>query len=199
MPPHSVAVLLAAETAAAPTKALEWQDCGLQTDYPLLSLVQYSHSPDPIVMGRQRLNRKTWRSLAPWPIQNLTEVVTIDRSYASSRWEQYFSNRFEMCGHVGCPIMPGAMFEVADMHPAPRVYAPSFRATERLWVDGVLGGCATMVYHIAPAAAQQSRLSHATERQQLRARTCRSRLVLVTRSALYNQSHKGRGYPISRV
>ena len=154
MPPHSVAVLLAAETAAAPTKALEWQDCGLQTDYPLLSLVQYSHSPDPIVMGRQRLNRKTWRSLAPWPIQNLTEVVTIDRSYASSRWEQYFSNRFEMCGHVGCPIMPGAMFEVADMHPAPRVYAPSFRATERLWVDGVLGGCATVVYHIAPAAAQ---------------------------------------------
>ena len=42
-------------------RKLEWQDCGLQVDQPLLELIEYAHSPDQIVYGENNTISKRWR------------------------------------------------------------------------------------------------------------------------------------------
>ena len=67
---------LASITAAGPTGSLEWQDCGLQTEVPLLHMERYSHTPDPIIDGSTRVNSKTWRSSATWCVSMPSQYLS---------------------------------------------------------------------------------------------------------------------------
>ena len=41
-----------------PGSRLQWEDCGLEADARVLRLVDYAHSPDPIVFGDSATIRK---------------------------------------------------------------------------------------------------------------------------------------------
>ena len=92
---------------------LESQDCGLQSDHPILELVEYAHGPDPIVYGSNNTITKRWRvrksGVASTSVSNITEQVTIARQReGDATWETYFQNTFDVCDpkqHPGlCPI-----------------------------------------------------------------------------------------------
>ena len=144
---------------------LEWQDCGLQSDQPLLELMQYEHSPDPIVYGANNTIAKRWRvrtgGLVSKHVSNITEHVTIARQRdGDTTWETYFENSFNVCDpeqHPSlCPIdlsREGAEFDYRDRHsPSHSAYWPRFRVIERYWIDGIFGGCATVRYSQNPRA-----------------------------------------------
>ena len=82
-------------------------------------------------------------------------------------WQQYFKNNFSPCvshrehsdnaAHTGgplCPIAPGSSFTIVDIHSAPSHYYPTYRAVEHVWADGILAGCATVVYHVVASSAE---------------------------------------------
>lgn len=166
---------ISAQTAHAP---LQWESCGLQTEVPLLDLVQYSHSPDPIINGSTWESRKTWRSSAAWTIQNLTQIATIYRmqkrgaaaaAAAAASWELFRQNRTELCDRnaegsrsggggssMPCGIVPGSSFTLVDAQTTPEQYYYAYRAVEHLWADGIFAGCATALYHMDPTGTLPS-------------------------------------------
>lgn len=140
-------------------QALQWQDCGLQADRWDLVLQAYAHNPDPIVYNATSTISKTWLytaggvGVATAPtITNLTEVVDVDRMLPDGTWQSFFSNTFDICdpsAHPGlCPWPAGEERSYVDNHPASQTaFYATFRARERYFVNGVWGGCATIVYH----------------------------------------------------
>ena len=87
-------------------------------------------------------------------MRSLTEQVNVSRrSKASDPWEPYFQNTFDLCAPNAHPslcsgdLMPGSAFSYIDHHsPSRSPFSPHFRAIEHYFVNGVYGGCVTVVY-----------------------------------------------------
>ena len=138
--------------SSARSMHLKWQDCSLQAEQPLLRLTQYTHSPDPIVHGKNNTIIKRFEYAAPGlgPIQSLREQVNVShRGAADEPWRLYFSNDFDLCSiHPDlCGTLPGAQVSFSDKHPPSHTsFSPHFQAIEHYFVNGLFAGCATIVY-----------------------------------------------------
>ena len=140
----------------AAAQALRWQDCGLQTDRPMLQLLEYAHSPDPLVYRRWNNISKRWQfkdlEQPGATLLTLREKVQVARRNSSTApWETYFQNEFDVCAHhkgiCGAIKSPGT-FAYSDHHPpTSSVYSKHFRAIEYFYVNGVFAGCATVLYN----------------------------------------------------
>ena len=154
--PRAAYLLLLALNAAT---ALEWQDCGLQSDAPALRLLKYAHDPDPIVADAPSTISKTWQHFGGTvALTGLSERVYIDRKLPGARaWTPYFNNTFAVCGtgpfqHDVCPVAPNATFAYVDHHPASHSPPATFRAREEYFDgNGTWIGCATIVYRSVAA------------------------------------------------
>ncbi len=147
---HRLAIFLIVFSAAT---ALEWQDCGLQSDAPGIRLLAYAHQPDPIHAGAPSNISKTWLHFGGKALVGLSERVYIDRKLPGARaWTPYFNNSFVVCGagpfqHDVCPVAPNATFAYVDHHPASHSPPATFRAREEYYdANGAWIGCATIVY-----------------------------------------------------
>ena len=146
---HILLAFLATLALAWGAAPLQWEDCGLLSDTPLLRLLNYSHVPDPIAVGRNATIAKRWHYTGKRPLTALTEAVVIDRVLAneSGSWQSYFNNSFDMCLRRGlCPIAPGSVFDIVDNHPPSHSPPARFRAVERFYAGGESIGCAAVVY-----------------------------------------------------
>ena len=102
------------------------------------------------------LERHSWQLLSSGhgPLRSLTEQVNVSRrASASDPWEVYFENKFDLCAPNAHPslcagaLMPGSVFSYIDHHqPSHSPFSPHFRAIEHYFVNGVFGGCVTVVY-----------------------------------------------------
>ena len=147
--------ILFALTLVNAAAALQWEDCGLQSDAPALRLLSYAHNPDPIVAGAPSTIRKTWRYFGEDVLTGLSEKVFIDRKLpgGARAWTPYFNNTFTVCGtgpfqHNVCPVAPNATFSYVDHHPASHSPPAEFRAREEYYTDNGTKwiGCAEIVY-----------------------------------------------------
>ena len=135
---------------------LNWQDCGLATGYPAIKLIDYQHSPDPIVFGKSSVRSKRWLLMnhsKAVPLRSFTEQVNIShRASPSDPWQPYFSNKFDLCAHAhpelcNGAVKPGDFFSYEDSHPPSHSsFIPHLRASEHYFVNGVFAGCAIVTY-----------------------------------------------------
>eukprot|EP00438_Fugacium_kawagutii_P004118 Skav212870 [mRNA] locus=scaffold151:64745:65224:- [translate_table: standard] len=136
---------------------LSWQDCGLLADERGIELLEYSHEPDPIVLGQPYTITRRFRSLLDRPIQNLTEKFQGYRRTGPTVWSPSFApGPFSRCGNqqfqTPCPLDPRAEFAFREIHPVTHVAAPeTHRAVEHYFADGTFVGCVVVVYsYVAP-------------------------------------------------
>ncbi|CAE7474823.1 unnamed protein product [Symbiodinium pilosum] len=143
---------LAAHASAHEAVKLSWQDCGLLADEKGIELLDYTHEPDPIVLGEPYVITRRFRSLLDRPIQNLTETFQSYNRTAPATWTPTFAGGpFSRCGReqyqTRCPLQPKEEFACHEHHPATHVTgAGTHRAVEHYFADGTFVGCAVVVY-----------------------------------------------------
>merc|ERR1711879_491701 len=110
-----------------------------------MGVLEYSHQPDPIIIGQPFVITRRFRSLMDKPIMNLTEKF---QSYTrtGSTWNQTFRNGpFSRCGseqyQTACPLEAGTEFAFHEKHPSTHVALPGDpRAVEHYFADDVFAG-----------------------------------------------------------
>eukprot|EP00933_Yihiella_yeosuensis_P028894 TRINITY_DN22666_c5_g1_i1.p1 TRINITY_DN22666_c5_g1~~TRINITY_DN22666_c5_g1_i1.p1 ORF type:complete len:200 (+),score=16.42 TRINITY_DN22666_c5_g1_i1:60-602(+) len=151
---------LLALAASSGATGLEWQDCSLLADVKGLTLLEYSHKPDPIVLGQPYSITRRFKNLLGRQIHELNETVegynqTISGSEA---WApaSFKNGPFSRCGtkdfQTACPIAADEEFRFEEAHPTTHVVKPGkHRAIEHYYADGVYAGCVAVVYSYAAA------------------------------------------------
>ena len=143
--------------AMAWASKLQWQDCGLLADERGLEMLEYSHAPDPIVVGEPYSITRRFRLLLDRPIQNLTENFWGYKQTGPAAWSPTFAPPvFSRCGaeqfQTKCPLEPHAVFAFHEQHPGTHVVAAGkHKAIEHYFADGIFVGCGVVEYsYVAP-------------------------------------------------
>lgn len=142
----------------APMSALEWQDCALQADVPVLHVVSYAHSPDPVPLDQNHTISKEYFYDGAEDLTSLVEEVYIDKSEFAptdpsfTGWVPHFNNSFDLCAkNTFCPVPPNTSFLVEDVH-TPSSSPPSWFRARECYFDTTrqqqnsMVGCVTTVY-----------------------------------------------------
>lgn len=148
-------ILCALIAGISAAMSMQWQDCNLEADQPLLLSLDCRHAPDPIVSTKTWFISKTFYNAKTTAITSLVEDHLIDQRNADGSWTNIRNvTDLDHCMiNPGlCPIPPQSEFKTLFQHDNRTTIVGVLRARESFRTQNSTTGkwftigCTTVVY-----------------------------------------------------